>query len=235
VSQKVIVTRTQPGADETATNLVALGYQPVVSPMLRIVETGLDAGVLAGVRDLIFTSANGVRVFHSSGAPAAEFAAWCVGPSTSGAAREAGFARVIEGDGDADDLARLILAARTELTGPALHIANDAAAGHLVAALQAEELDVRFASPYRTEAAPSLSGEALDALASGGAAILIHSAKGASAMAASRAALDKTWLVSISEAAARPLEGAVCAGIRIAARPNEDALMEALRGALPLP
>ncbi|MFN3313840.1 MAG: uroporphyrinogen-III synthase [Hyphomonas sp.] len=235
MSQKVIVTRTQPGADETATNLVALGYQPVVSPMLRIVETGLDTGLLTAPRDLIFTSANGVRAFVSSGAAAADFAAWCVGPSTSVAAREAGFGRVIEGDGDADDLARLILAARTELTGPALHIANDAAAGHLVSALQAAGMDVRFAAPYRTEAAPSLSADALEALASGRAAMLIHSAKGAAAIAASGAALDQAWLVAISKAAARPLKGQPCAGLTIAARPNEDALMAALGEALPLP
>jgi len=235
VSQTVIVTRTQPGADETASTLIALGYRPVVSPMLRIVETGLDTGLLGDVRDLIFTSANGVRAFLSSGAPAREFAAWCVGPSTSAAAREAGFARVIEGDGDAEDLARLILTARAELTGPALHIANDAAAGHLVSALQGAGLDVRFAAPYRTEAAPSLSAEALAALASGGAAVLIHSAKGAAAMAASGAALTQAWLVAISDAAARPLEGRPCAGMTIAARPNEDALMEALRAARPLP
>lgn len=235
MSHKVIVTRTQPGADETAANLTALGYQPVVSPMLRIVETGLDTDLLTGVRDLIFTSANGVRAFVSSGRPAAAFAAWCVGPSTSVAAREAGFARVVEGDGDAEDLAQLILTARAELSGPALHIANDAAAGHLVAALQAAGMDVRFAAPYRTEAAPSLSSEAMEAIAAGGAAVLIHSAKGAAAIAASGAALDQAWLVAISEAAARPLEGRPRKGLKLAARPNEDALMSALGEALPLP
>ena len=224
----VIVTRTQPGADETATGLTERGYRAILSPMLEIVHTGLDPAALEGVRDLILTSANGVRAFTASGAPATGRTAWCVGPSTASTAREAGFSRVVEGDGDAEDLARMILDARTEIAGPMLHIANDAAAGNLVATLKQAGVEARFAAAYRTEPATTLSAPALEALAAGPAILLVHSAKGASAILQSGAKLNGATIVAISPAAAAPLNGIRLAGLHIAARPNEDALMAAL-------
>lgn len=226
--QPVIVTRTQPGADETAAALRAMGYQPILSPMLRIVETGLASDLLEGVSGLIFTSANGVRAFMAAGHEPAPFMAWCVGPSTASAARETGFRHVMEGDGDADDLARLILTARPEIAGPLLHIANDAAAGHLVASLRAEAIDARFAAAYQTLAAPSLSEAALSALAQGSALMLLHSAKAAEAVARSGAALEQARIVAISAAALAPLEQLAIGRRWIAARPNEEALLAAL-------
>lgn len=224
----VIVTRTQPGADETATSLTQRGYRVLLSPMLQIAPSGLDPAALAGVRDLIFTSANGVRAFAASGEPAAGRAAWCVGPSTAIAAREAGFSNVVEGDGDAEDLARLILTARGESSGPLLHIANDAAAGNLVSALTQAGLEARFAAAYRTEPAPALSAPALAALKEGTVLLLVHSAKGAAAIAQSGVKLDHAVVVAISAAAAAPLHGIPRAGLHIAGRPNEDALMATL-------
>ena len=231
MSLAVIVTRAQPGADETAAHLAELGYKAILSPMLKIADTGLDRAALESVTELVFTSANGVRAFLTAGAGTEGFTAWCVGPATSAAAREAGFAIIVEGDGDADDLARLILTARSELAGPLLHIANDAAAGNLVATLKAAGLDARFEAAYRTQAEPSLNADALSALAQGPAIVLVHSAKGATALAASGAPLERAGIVAISENAAAPLEARANAGLWIAARPNEDSLMDALHQA----
>ena len=231
MSLAVIVTRAQPGADETAAHLAQLGYRAILSPMLKIVDTGLDRAALEKVTELVFTSANGVRAFLTAGAAAAGFTAWCVGPATSAAAREAGFSNIVEGDGDADDLARLILTASSELAGPLLHIANDAAAGNLVASLQAAGLDARFEAAYRTQAEPSLTADALSALSEGLAIVLVHSAKGAAALAGSVAPLDHAGIVAISANAAAPLEAHAHAGVWISARPNEEALMAALHDA----
>jgi len=232
VTHPVIVTRTLPDADETAARLSALGYRPVLSPMLRIIETGLDPHILEGIRDIVFTSANGVRAFLSAGVRPAGMTAWCVGPSTAAAAADAGFGQVIEGEGDAADLARLILGSHDRLSGAVLHIANIAAAGNLVNALRIGGLDARFAAPYHTEAAPALSDEALIALTTGPAAILIHSAKGAEALAHTRAPLGNAVIVAISAAAAAPLQGLAVRSLHIAAWPNEDALLAALSAAL---
>ena len=222
MSLSVIVTRTLPGARDTADQLKRLGYAPLVSPMLAIVEIGLDPDALIGVRHIVFTSANGVRPLGAGG-----LTAWCVGPSTAEAARKAGFATVIEGDGNAEDLARLILAARPE--GPLLHIANEAAAGDLVAALKAGGLDARFTAPYRTDPATSLVPEAAAAITSGAPVIvLLHSAKAAAALANLHPDLTQAALVAISAAAAAPLNGSAGLGTWLAERPNEDSLMDAL-------
>jgi uroporphyrinogen-III synthase len=234
VSRAVIVTRSQPGADETAEHLAALGYRAIVSPMLHIVETGLAPEALEGVRDLVFTSANGVRAFRSAGARAAGLSAWCVGPSTAAAAEATGFARVIASAGNADRLGELILARSGELHGPVLHIANTAAAGDLVAALRRGGLEARLAAPYRTELAPALSDAALETLLTGGCAVLIHSARAAEALRQSGAGLGRAAIAAISEAAAAPLAGRPAAAQIIAAEPNEAALMNALQSVLPL-
>jgi uroporphyrinogen-III synthase len=227
VSFTVIVTRTLPGADDTARDLSRLGYRPIISPMLTLSGTAPGAEALTGIRHVIFTSANGVRALGEA-AGGDVVTAWCVGPSTAAAASEAGFADVRSADGHAGDLAALILAARPE--GPLLHIANEAAAGQLVAALTSGGLDARFLSPYRTEAAASLTPEAIAAL-SGTAPviILLHSAKAAEALAASRPSLDRAAGVAISAAALAPLKDQFGRGSRIAIRPNEASLQDALR------
>lgn len=229
MSLPVIVTRTLPGARDTADTLTRLGHKPLLSPMLAIVETGFAPHSLDGIGHLIFTSANGVRAVRGADVPAA-LTAWCVGPSTADAARAAGFAKVVEGEGNADDLANLVLSSHP--AGPLLHVANEAAAGELVAALKSGGLDARFSAPYRTDAAASLSPEALAALAGPRPAVLLlHSAKAASAVAASRPNLAKAGLVAISAAALAPLRSGASLGHWIAARPNEDSLMDALQQA----
>lgn len=222
----VIVTRSQPGARETAGSLTQLGVWPILSPMLQIAETGFDPAVLDGVRHIIFTSVNGVHALRGEPVPR-DICAWCVGPSTGEAAGEAGFTEVIEGGGNADDLARKIIAAHP--SGPLLHVANEAAAGNLVATLKEAGFDARFAAPYRTDPAASLTGEALAALDTAPAAIvLIHSAKAAAALAASQPNLERAAIVAISEAALVPLDGQAGLGNWVALKPNDADLMQAV-------
>jgi len=229
LSLPVIVTRSEPGADETARLVTARGFRAIRSPMLRIVETGLDPGALGGVRHLIFTSVNGVHAVGGAPVPAG-IRAWCVGPSTAAAARAAGFEHVHEGAGNASDLAGLILAAFPQ--GPLLHVANEDAAGTLVATLRAAGCDARFAAPYRTEAEPRLSDGALAALSgSGPAALLVHSAKAAAAIAASDPDLARAAVIAISSAALAPLKGRAGLGEWIAGTPDDAAVIAALMDA----
>lgn len=229
MSLAVIVTRTQPGARDTAAALRSLGYSPILSPMLRIVETGFDPGLADGIAHIVFTSANGVHAVAAAKVPP-DIRVWCVGPSTAEAARADGYRNVTEGDGNADDLARLILASGTD--GPLLHVANEGAAGNLVAALRAAGRDARFCAPYRTEAEASLNPEALAALNGASPVILlVHSAKASGAVAASAPDLSRAAAVAISDAALAPLKGAAGRGEWVAPRPNDTALMQAVASA----
>jgi uroporphyrinogen-III synthase len=226
VTLPVIVTRSQPGAEDTAEELKIIRFKPILSPMLHIVPTGFDPKVAEGIRHIIFTSINGVHAVADAGIPK-DIRAWCVGPATGKAATEAGFTHVIEGDGNADELAARILASRPH--GPLLHVANEAAAGRLVAALREAGYDARFASPYRTEPADSLTPEALAALQGPEPAmLLIHSAKAAAAVAATGADLSRAAVIAISEAALAPLKAAAGLGEWVARKPNEGDVMHAL-------
>lgn len=230
MSLPVIVTRAEPGATETMERLKAMGFAAIASPMLALAP--LDAAVpdLSSVAHLVFTSANGVR-FFAGASPLRTAVAWCVGPSTAAAAREAGFADVREGKGDAADLAADMTAALPSGTEGILHVANEAAAGELVARLKAAGYGADFLALYETRPADDLSPEAEAALAAGPACVLIHSAKAAAAFAWAAGALDRAIVIAISDAAARPLAGREIAALHVAAAPNEDALLDALAGA----
>jgi uroporphyrinogen-III synthase len=230
VSLPVIVTRAEPGATETMTRLKAMGLAAITSPMLALSALDVPLPDLSGVTHLVFTSANGVRFFAEASALRGA-KAWCVGPSTAAAARAAGFANVHEGAGDAADLAADMIAALPPGTGGILHVANEAAAGELVARLKAAGLGADFLALYETRPAQDLAPEAEAALAAGPVCVLIHSAKAAAAFAWAAGALDQAIVIAMSEAAARPLAGREIAALHVAAAPNEDALLDALAGA----
>lgn len=227
VSLPVIVTRAEPGTSETMARLQAAGYRAIASPMLDLARLNVDLPDLSGIRHLVFTSANGVR-FFAEATDARGAKAWCVGPSTAAAVREAGFADVHEGRGDAADLAAGMLAVLPKGTAGVLHVANEAAAGDLVATLRAGGIPADFLALYETRPADELSPEADAVLAAGPACVLIHSAKGAAAFAWAAGTLDQAVIIAISEAAARPLQGREVAALHVAAAPNEDALLDAL-------
>ena len=96
----VIVTRTQPGADETASRLEAMGgIAPIVAPALEIEYFDLEAGWAPEPgENLIFTSANGVHAFEKAGWPRNALVV-AVGPATTEAAKAAGFSTILNADG----------------------------------------------------------------------------------------------------------------------------------------
>lgn len=234
----ILVTRAQPGAGETAARLVSMGHSPLVAPMLelrgvaRVPDMNLDR---AG--GLIFSSANGVR-FFSEVSDRRDLAAWCVGPGTLSAAREAGFVDLHHANGDVHDLFALIVAGADRQAGPLIHVANTQAAGDLVARLEAAGIAAQFAGLYKPVPAKCLPVAAAAALEAGEiAAILVHSAKGATALATCLGTRETgaISLVAVSENAAAPLAGRAWKRTSIAARPNEMALLEALDAALTAP
>lgn len=227
MSLPVIVTRAEPGASETMARLKAMGLTAMAAPMLALAPLDVALPDLSDVQHLVFTSANGVRFLAgASGLRSAK--AWCVGPSTAEAAREAGFADVHEGAGDAVDLAADLLSALPEGTRGVLHVANEAAAGDLVARLKAGGIPADFLALYETRPADELPTDVEAMLAAGPACVLVHSAKAAAAFAWAAGALDQAIIVAISEAAARPLLGREVAAIHIADAPNETALLATL-------
>jgi uroporphyrinogen-III synthase len=223
----ILVTRSEPGASETAARLRAAGFEVVVEPLFAIAS--IDAAIPA-FDALAFTSANGARQFARL-SPHRDAPVFCVGARTAQAARETGFSEVISADGDVNALADLI-AKKLPRNARLLHVGNEESRGDLAGRLSAAGHAAAFVAVFR--AVPVASpGPRLSALIAGRAqidAVVIHSPRAGAILAGfvdKSAKEARLSVVSISEAAAAPLVGRT-ARVEIAATPDEAALISAL-------
>ncbi len=129
----------------------------LIAPASRIADSG--AALPQGrFETLILTSENGLEAFCRR-SPRRDLTAWCVGPHTTAAAAERGFA-VRQGPGDGAGLAAAILAARPP--GPCLWPHGDEIAFDLGGALNSAGIETFPALLYRSESvAPSAAALAL--------------------------------------------------------------------------
>ncbi len=93
---QVLITRPQDDAAEIAEIIHQLGFVPVFSPMLQIVDIAAALPVIDRYQGLIFSSANGVRALMRQNPPLdwLDCRVFAVGPGTESAARGAGFTSV---------------------------------------------------------------------------------------------------------------------------------------------
>ena len=220
--RRVWVTRAEPGAARTADRLTALGFTPIVTPLLTLAPLpgALDAAPSPdAVAVLALTSPNGVEAFAPLTPHFRDHPVFAVGDATAEAARAAGFADVRSASGDIHALARLIAAEAPP--GPLLAPGAREPAGDLPALLPdrpVQRLPVYAA--FETHApAPAFFD-----------AVMLHSPRAARALAADLPCPASTGRVAIciSEAAAIPLRPFDFAQIRIAAAPDEPAMLSAL-------
>ncbi|MDE8348517.1 MAG: uroporphyrinogen-III synthase [Acidocella sp.] len=104
---KVLITRPEPGASLTAARLTSMGYEPVLAPCLAIKR---NAPALPQQPTAIIVTSS--QVIPALPERYRNIPIFCVGDATAGRLREAGFNSVISANGDAKDLAILILAHR---------------------------------------------------------------------------------------------------------------------------
>ncbi len=232
---RLLLTRPEADAARTRATLEARGHEVLVAPVLRIepVAAAFGRGPWTA---LVMTSANAARAIagHPQFRDIENLPVFAVGRRTAAAAREAGFAAVTSADGDVDALEAL--AARLAGTGARLlHLAGEDRAGDLSGALARHGIMVETAAIYRAVSAQSLGGEAERALAAGRIdAVLHYSPRSAAAFVACAeraghipAARDVIHCC-LSAAVAAPLAAAGAPRMRIAARPDEAALIDLL-------
>jgi len=222
---RILVTRSEPGASETAKRLIAAGYTPIVEPVFTIEPIAV---AIPDFDALAFTSANGVREFAKL-TSRRDCPVFCIGARTAETARDAGYAHVSSADGDVEALGVLVedyLPKSSHL----LHAGNEEARGDLTGRLRAAGFAAEFIAIFR--GVPALApGPMLRAHMAGGAAfdaVLVHSPRGATILAGflvgSHAALN---VAAISGAAVAPL-AAIAGRTEIAAHPDEQSLLSAL-------
>ena len=232
MAMRVLVTRPQEDARPLADQLTARGAEPVLVPLLTIARIE-DAEVdLDRVQALLFTSANGLRAFAGS-SEVRSLPVYAVGDATARAAGDAGFAAVASAGGDVDDLARLVAERLDPSTGALFHAAGRDVAGDLAGLLSARGFDVRRAVLYRAVSAATLPANLADDLRRGRLdGVLLFSPRSASSFVSlvSAAGLISTLthvtLYALSQAVAEAAGQASWAGIRVALRPEQGALLE---------
>lgn len=186
-----------------------------MQPLLAIRPLAPVAPDLTGTAALAFTSRNGVEAFAAL-SEARALPVFTVGDATAAAASAAGFASVRSAAGALEDLARLLAAAAP---GPVLAPGALEPAGDL-AALLAGRVEVRALPVYQAVGTGAGAPAAFDA-------VLVHSPRAGRALAALGPFAGQS-AAAISEAAAAPLRSVSGLEIRVAARPDEAALLEAL-------
>jgi uroporphyrinogen-III synthase len=235
---RALVTRPREEAESLIAALAIRAIEAVVEPLMEIHFQGPEAFDLGGVQAILCTSANGVRALaRVSGERRVPLLA--VGDATAARARAEGFEPVESAAGDVGDLARLAAARLRPQKGPLLHVAGNVVAGDLVGLLRAQGFTVERRVMYEARPVAALSRAAVDSLRAGAIAFaLFFSPRTAAIFArlARDAGIDeccaRVTAMSISRAADAALAGLAWHDRRIAERPNQPALLDALDQAL---
>ncbi len=224
---RILVTRSEPGAAQTAARLAAAGYHPICEPLFVI--RPIDV-VIPDFDALAFTSLNGVRRFAELSARR-DAPVLCVGARTADAARQVGFSDVTSADGDVSALRDLVLA-RLPAGARLLHAGNQDTRGDLAGQLTGKGIAAGFIALFRAEPVMRPGKELARHLAGDKAfdAALIHSPRAGIVLAdliRKSAAAAPVDIAAMSAAAAAPLSG-LARRIAIASTPDESALLETL-------
>ncbi len=233
----MLITRPQPGADETAARVAALGLAPVVGPVLRIdVRPSRHLQTIgSGAVDAILVTSRHALAAVPAGLRAVPL--FAVGDATAEQARRLEFADVRSAGGDARTLAALVM--RTAPGGKRkrlLHVTGRAVGHDLAEAIRAAGGRLTRRVVYAQVAERDLPEAACHALSAGclGAA-LFFSAETARAFVGlvGRARLAgevrRVTACAIGQTTAVALESLPWGGIRVAARPNQDGILALLQ------
>ncbi len=226
-----LVTRPLADAGRTADALAARGVTALLEPMLRIEFLPAQCMDLADVQALLFTSANGARAFAAA-SPERGLPAFAAGDATAREARAAGFLRVESAAGDAQALARLAAARCEPSAGLLLHASGEVVTGDLAGSLTEAGFRIRREALYRACAAESFSPTFARELVAGHLRLaLFFSPRTAAVFArlALRSGVEESCrsvhACVLSEAVGRALEGVAWREVRVAGRPDHEAMM----------
>jgi uroporphyrinogen-III synthase len=230
---KMLVTRPEPEAAETAARLRALDIEPVVFPLLRFATLPTSLPDAQGFAAMALTSASALRALGERGEldRYRGLKAYAVGNHTAEAARTSGFADVVSAGGSLADLAELLAHAR--LGGPVFYPAARDQSGDLAKSLAPYGVMVVTARVYEMIAAPALPDDLLASLAAGeiGAALFYSRRTAetfidkAAAFHLPRAVKTKLGMLCISEQVAAPLIEERFVRIGLADYPSEEGMM----------
>jgi uroporphyrinogen-III synthase len=229
----VLITRPEPAGSATAARVAALGYRPCLAPLLEISMLRARLPAASGLQAVLVTSSNALPALPDSHRHLPLFA---VGAATAARARDAGFAQVSSTDGDASALAEFVARSCDRGAGALLLASGRGQGKGLAADLRARGFRIMRRVVYLAAPTKHLPEAARDAFATGGlTAALFFSAETARhcvrllRAARLQEAVQPVDALAIGQAAAVALQVLPWRRIRVAARPNQDALLALLQ------
>ncbi len=231
---RVLVTRPRADAVRTVEALMACGVETVVEPLLEIVPLSATDLDLTGAQAILAASANGVRAL-SAATGERDLPLFAVGDASAAEARAQGFAAVRSASGDVGSLSDLVTRSLVPIDGALVQVAANAQAGDLAGMLAAVGFEVRKVQLYESRPVLALSAKAVEGLKSARIdAALFFSPRTAqtfvtlAAKAGIMAALRSVTAYALSPAVAGKLRAAEWRAVRVADRPEQEALLAVL-------
>lgn len=226
---RILVTRPLQTGEEIARRLADMGHETLLAPLLTLRLLDGPPLDLAGVQAILVTSANGVRALARRTAKR-DVAIFAVGPQSARAAEKAEFLRVRSADGDAQALADAVLGWAEPGSGVLLHAAGEESGDGLCATLATRGFEARREVLYRMERSAHLPAHAAEAIRRGEIeAALFFSPKSAELFATCAVgdglSTRNIIAICISANTAKALNGLSFAEMRIAATPDQQALL----------
>lgn len=229
---RVLVTRPQPDAADTAARLRALGLEPVIAPLLEMQLQTVELPDASTFAALALTSANALRALEQQGTLShyLHLPVFTVGDRTAAHARNAGFDTVTSADGSFEDLVTLL--SQEQISGRifypvGVHVAHD-----LADALKPAGFDVHPFPVYDMQPVGALPDTVVAEIESGAIAAVLHYSRRTAAifceLAAARlapAARGHLTMLCLSENVAAPLMENRYPRINLADYPSEEAMM----------
>jgi uroporphyrinogen-III synthase len=229
--KRVLITRPEPGASETAERVAALGLFPIVAPILSITTKHLRPPNRAAAT--VLTSRNAIAACPSLLHDRPLFA---VGTATATQASQAGFDCVFSADGDATALVQLVADTLSPSAGPLFLPVGRGQGSDLATSLRKRGFRVFRRIAYNATGVPALPKAAAESLRLGQVtAVMFFSGETARHFVRLLQAAKLTEVardieaVSISERAAMALRPLPWRRISVAVKPNQDAMLALLQ------
>ena len=230
---RILVTRPQPDADNTAQLLRESGHEVIIAPLLEIVATDIPESFdLAGIQAVLITSANGVRGLAAATSERA-IRVLAVGAASAEAARALGFVRVENAGGDVTSLAELVSVTLDPAAGRLLHVAGSVTAGDLSGILTKSGYKVEKNALYRAETPETLPETVKIALESDEIdAVALFSPRSAKVFqdlvtqSGMRGKLQKVTAYCLSQAVADALNSGLFADVHVSYTPDHQGILD---------
>lgn len=228
--RRILITRPQAQAIETAQTLTSKGWTVFIEPMLTIIPEDFPAFDPQSYQAVVFTSMNGVAAFARRYPPCA-LPVYTVGAATGEAARAHGFTDVTSAGGTVETLNALLSGLSWPSDKPLLHLSGAVIAGEVTAG----RLQVARQVVYTAHAANALTEDCLRILnGEGFEAVLFFSPRTASAFTklllekGRKTAVSSTKALCIADSVVKSLGDLPWQDIQVAASPDADSLLALL-------